>query len=149
MAFGLSPGIAAANAPLPELLDGVAAYVAAGVPETKLVPALSWYGYNFGPCANQTVGSPCSYAPGQYGAIGYADALELAQSNASLTPVVYDRRTASSWFDCLVGGKRHQVHFDTPASLAVKYSALRARGVRGVAIWSTAAVEEGGPPPDR
>ena len=36
---------------------------------------------------------------------------------------------------------RHQVWIDTPASLAVKYSALKNKGIRGVGMWTAGSVD--------
>ena len=152
MNFGSGNAVAGANAPLAKLMGGVREYIAAGVPRSKLVVGLPWVGYmyNFA-CTNNTAGAPCApKANAELGSIGYADALALAESNSSLTPVTYDHATASCWFDYLDAAEpptRHSVWFDTPTSLAVKYSAVRAAGLRGIALWETAAVEEGGPAP--
>ena len=150
MSFASGNVVASANAPLTKLMGGIQEYISAGVPRSKLVVGLPWFGYNFA-CTNNTAGAPCTRnTSAELGSIGYADALGLAESNSSLTPVTYDRATASCWFDYLDAAEppaRHRVWFDTPTSLAVKYSAVRAAGLRGIAIWETAAVEEGGPLP--
>ena len=70
----------------------------------------------------------------------------------STTGLMYNHTTASAWFDyncvphnvtppmkpCTAG--RHQVHIDTPGTIAIKLGALRAAGVRGVAWWNTGSV---------
>ena len=81
--------------------------------------------------------------------IGYEQIQPLLRT--SPTGVRYDHVTASAYFDyqcdmntpklsspCHPG--RNQVWFDTPATLALKYSMLRAAGVRGVGMWDAGSV---------
>ena len=66
----------------------------------------------------------------------------MLRNRTSPTGLMYHHASASAWFDYadVRSGARHQVWFDNPASLAIKYGALRAAGVRGVAWWTTDGV---------
>ena len=141
---------AAANCPLPELLEGIAQYGQLGIPPSQLVIALPWYGYDY-TCQDDSIGSPCKLVPAQARwvprppQINYADALFLLRNGSSPTGQMYDHKTASAWFDYVdpETGQRHQVWFDTPGSLAVKIAALNAAGVRGISWWHTGSVKYG------
>jgi di-N-acetylchitobiase len=158
------PVTAGPNAPLPGIMAGLAQYKAAGVGAGRLVVGLPWYGYDYS-CDNDTLRAPCAVRPqrpGQHSPqITYEDILGVLASGASPTGVMYDRASASAWLDYVCAGPappparapayrcagpgRHQIWFDTPGSLAVKYATLRRAGVRGVAWWHTGAVRYGSP----
>jgi hypothetical protein len=99
-------------------------------------------------CTNSSWGSACSLIPSQakwqprVPQISYSDALYTLRNRSSPTGLMYDHDSASAWFDYVdpESGARHQVWLDTPSSLAIKYSALRQRGVRGVSWWTTDGV---------
>ena len=54
--------VAAANSPTENIVKGVAQYVAAGVPASKLVIGLPWYGWDY-PCDSGTPAPGCSVVP--------------------------------------------------------------------------------------
>lgn len=54
--------VAAANSPIENIAKGVAQYVAAGVPASKLVIGLPWYGWDY-PCDSGTPPPGCSVVP--------------------------------------------------------------------------------------
>jgi hypothetical protein len=82
--------------------------------------------------------------------IGYQDIQPLLRT--SPTGVMYDHATASAWFDfqcdmntpkvgstpCHPG--RNQIWYDTPGTLELKYSMLKAAGLRGVGMWDAGSV---------
>jgi spore germination protein YaaH len=139
--------LAGPNCPLPLLLEGIEQYGALGIPPSQLVIALPWYGHDYS-CVNQQSGSPCVLVPAQAGwnhssvvGINYHDALVLLRNGSSTTGLMYDHKTASSWFDYTdLVGRRHQVWLDTPSSLTVKVAALKKAGVRGVSCWESGMV---------
>jgi hypothetical protein len=104
-------------------------------------------------CNDNITGAPCNATIGsKQGApqLSYELAMQLLRN--STTGLMYNHSTASAWFDytciphnvtkpakpCTAG--RHQVHIDTPGTIAIKLGALRAAGVRGVAWWNTGSV---------
>ena len=109
--------------------------------------------FNLDACDDNTTGAPCNATIGsKQGApqVSYELATHLLRN--STTGLIYNHTTASAWFDyncfphnvtppmkpCTAG--RHQVHIDTPGTIAIKLGALRAAGVRGVAWWNTGSV---------
>ena len=61
---------------------------------------------------------------------------DILVSGAATTPVRLDNMTGSAWFNYrTAGGVPHQLWFDTPRSLQLKYGAARSRGARGVACF--------------
>ena len=71
--------------------------------------------------------------------------LKLAPGTARARRLMYHHLSASVWFDYFAEtGERHQVWFDTPSSLSIKYSALRQVGVRGISWWTTDGVRYSG-----
>ena len=143
MGWGSSP--ARANSPLPLVRDGINGYVhTLGIAPEKVVLGLPWYGYTF-PCEAGTVGHvdvelgappPClsTNFSGSWSR-SYTDIvtglLPLAPGDAAM-----DGPSASMWFDYMQGGQRHQVWYDDPASLAVKYAAASNATLGGIAVWT-------------
>merc|ERR1711964_487409 len=78
----------------------------------------------------------------------YHDA--LIKLKTSTSGIMYNHTTASSFFDYNdtttpgsgpYKSQRHQVWFETPGSLAVKYAALKQLGLRGVSFWHSGSVQ--------
>lgn len=90
--------------PLPELLQGIAQYAAVGVPASQLVIALPRYGYDY-PCTTEEPGSACLLVPSPsrveptLPTDQLSDALFLLRNGSTTTGLMFDQKTASSWFD--------------------------------------------------
>jgi hypothetical protein len=106
-AYGSHNWIADANSALPALLDSVAQFDYLGVPRTKIVMGVPWYGVDYAcnasvPGANTPGGlchAPCHAVLGCGHQLDYQQARALLDSNASLTGQNYDHTTASVFFD--------------------------------------------------
>ena len=161
---GTMGSFAAANSPLPGLLDSVAQFDALHIPRTQIVMGLPWYGDDYA-CNASVVGSAAggnctAYLNGakpwgQFGKrLQYEQAAALLESDARATSVAYERQTASAHFDYLCPSSnvtssgyaceppgRHQVWVDTQGSLMVKMASLRDAGLRGVAVWDSGSID--------
>jgi di-N-acetylchitobiase len=134
---------ATANSPIDRLKLGMDDYSSLGVPASKLVLGLPWYGWDF-PCTEAS-GDVCSVDPpagkpwyGYATQVGYTDVLKLA-NNSSLRPTtaVLDTESMTQHFDYVAtSGQRHQVWYDDPTTLATKYEAVATKGGLGVAMWT-------------
>ena len=148
--------VAAANAPLASLKAGVAQYAKRGVSASKLVMGLPWYGWDYPCTTNSSTTStsgglaPCNVSapPGRdwYGwatQVGYADIVTTLHSPAVSGVEHTDNATVTRWFEYAKPGGagvadagRHQLWFDDPTTLEVKYAACKEMGLRGVGFWT-------------
>ena len=120
-------------------------YLSLGIKREKLVLGLPWYGYDY-PCLELVDnrickikhvpfrGVNCSDAAGRQ--IEYAEIMDLSVSRASSGPQK-DEDSESYFFNYedSVGGK-HQVWFDNPDSLKIKYDFAAKENLTGIAIWN-------------
>ena len=135
--------VAAANSPIAMIAKGVAQYAAAGVPASKLVIGLPWYGWDY-PCSSQA--GVCDVVPpagqpwmGWATQIGYSDVMACLHSSGGAI-VTTDNVSVTKHFDYAVAsGKtagRHQLWYDDPDTLEKKYAECETQGAHGVAIWT-------------
>ena len=96
---------AAANSPIDAIKTGVAQYATLGVPASKLVIGLPWYGWDY-PCDSNRTGIVCNVTPpaGQewYGwatQIVYSDTMKLLDGNTVMTREYVDNKTTTKYFD--------------------------------------------------
>ena len=159
--------VAAANSPIHKIRTGIAQYAKLGVPASKLVIGLPWYGWDY-PCVTKEglcVVKPPGGQPwfGWATQVGYSNVMKQLQTGGG--PVSTDAVTVTKHFDYTVsGGKspgRHQLWYDDPETLQRKYAACMKEGARGVAFWTAdmpdytngegtqmwAAIDKGFPPP--
>ena len=133
----------------------VSAFGVAGVPRSKLVVALAWYGWHFkcGPTASASTASsgplhgtvrPCDTRPpattpavtwhGWNTQVSYAYIQSFLNSSSKLRAAV-DKETESMWLRWTDGaGAMHALAYDNPTTLKAKYAACAAAGVKGVGI---------------
>ena len=156
-AYGGDGHDASANSPLPGLLMSLEQFKKAGVPADRVVMGLPWYGYDYS-CDDNTTGASCYATIGaKQGAPQITYQAAAVYLRNSTTGLKYNHTTASAFFDyecdpaapvplggvkACAGAGRHQVHLDTPGTIAIKAAALRAAGVRGIAWWNTGSVGE-------
>lgn len=133
--------IAAANAPTPGTIHGVSRYLDLGIPASKLVLGVPWYGYRY-PCVAGTPstarfcpipfvpfrGVNCSDAAGSE--IAY-DELVLKLS-ASITGRLWDEGQGAPYFNTVENNVTVQYWYDDAQSLVPKYKFARSAGLRGV-----------------
>merc|ERR1712187_704784 len=126
---------------------GLQEFLQLGIPAGKLVLGLPWYGYSY-PCINSDVtdstdacelpetpwrGINCSDAAGaQY---PYKEIMSILDNHTNVSEVRWDDNLLSPYFNHRVQGQLHQLWFDDPRSLSMKYALARELGLAGVGIW--------------
>jgi di-N-acetylchitobiase len=156
-------GAGMSNDPLPFIDSILNTTLALGIPAEKLVSGFPWYNCNFdcGAAGNPHGGVNCSklrpkeFCPGPNSAkppykfcfdnvtdVGYAQTLpllKLGQSQGS--PVQWDEEQVTNYVNYFNESDEHyhQVWFDDPISLALKYAWAAKRGLRGIALWTPSA----------
>ena len=137
----LSP---AANCPIAALRTGVVEYAALGVPASKLVVALPWYGTSW-PCDDPTRGAPCATSLGsrawnqvvsQPAVAGIVARVPRQNTSA----VALDEPSQTRHFEYADDpsdptSARHVAWYDDAYTLRAKVGALAGAGVRGVGMW--------------
>jgi hypothetical protein len=160
LAFANSHPTACANSPLPAIAESVRQYGALGVAPSQLVMAFPWYGFDYA-CVNTTLraqGQPCTlimdgHARFGHWQVGYGSIIATV-ARARQTSVYWDNATSTPWIEYVdphapaapgpgVRGRISQLWFDDARSLALKYKAATAEGVRGFAIWTADAFHDG------
>ena len=156
-----TPLASMANMALPMMIGGMKSYSAAGVAPQKLVAAVPFYGYRYTcdvvqhppaahrqpSCALSANGSTwlcsageCHYTVSNinltryptYVQAGYDDILPLL---AASTGRQWDPVSSTPWFNVRNGSQLWSVWFEDNQSLALKASAVRAQGLRGIGMW--------------
>jgi di-N-acetylchitobiase len=140
------PCVASANSP-PQLGHaGMANFTSMGIPPSKLVLGLPWYGYDY-PCIgmsnNDTV---CSITPVPFRGVNCSDAAGREKNFSILKELLknsttgprWDATLQSPWFNYLnpTTKQMHQVWYDDPTSLKIKTTWAREQGLRGVGMWT-------------
>lgn len=169
----LSPGqpcLAGPNAPLPLIAEGLANFTRLGIPSSKLVLGVPWYGYVYpcevGPDAPTNISS-CEIASVPFRGVNCSDAAgreydywqitALASSANATTPLRRDVQDAAVSYNFVgapgQGGPGnpnstlYQVWFDDPTSLSAKYSLAKQLNLRGVGMWNSDTLKYGSTDP--
>lgn len=142
--------IAGANSGFPRAASGLQRFLDIGVPADQLVLGVPWYGYNYQCLALSTTnectiikvpfrGVNCSDAAGKQ--INYSEIIKLVKN--STTGRIWDRTTLSPYFIYKdpSSGNLHQVWYDDPQSLALKYEKAVDLNIRGVGMWNAECVD--------
>jgi len=146
------PCVASANSPPSLGHAGIVNFTKLGIPPSKLVLGLPWYGYDY-PCIklpNETTceiqpvpfrGVPCSDAAGREKA--YTELMGLLKT--STTGLRWNQPLQSPWFNYKDAKttQDHQVWFDNANSLKIKTNWAKSSGLRGVSMWTGDYVEYG------
>ena len=115
------------------------------VPANKLILACPWYGYDHTCCSLSADGtcskSGCGNAkqtPGNYNAL-----VDLERKWG--VPRHWDDASMSPYFNYSPDGNKtmHQVWFDDPYSLGLKYVGAVERGMLGVGMWTANSLDYG------
>lgn len=151
--FPPDPCLASANSPLPLLEAGMRNFTALGVPPSKLILGVPWYGYTYtcvGDVAPDAALCPiahtvwrnatCSDAVGSE--ICYADLLPLLANNAT-RPRTWNETLAAPFFNYVDSTTHavHQVWYDDPESIALKVAFADSLRLRGVGMWEVDCVD--------
>lgn len=137
------PCIGGPNSNIITTETGITAYKDIGIPPKNMVLGLPWYGYDYScisfsnnVCITGKVpfrGAPCSDAVGKQ--LGYADIVVSCLPN-STTGRQYNSTAESPFFAYRDGDNRyHQIWYDDPHSLSVKYKYAKDTELRGLAFW--------------
>lgn len=161
--FPPNPCIASANSPFPLVMEGLLNFTAPppqglGLDPNKLILGIPWYGYVY-TCINNPDpainicpieyvpfrGVNCSDAAGYE--MCYSDVLNLLRNNAT-RGYTWNETLAAPYFDYVdsTTGAVHQVWFDDPRSLSLKYQYAKVEGYRGVGMWNVDCVAYGSAP---
>ncbi|XP_070565595.1 di-N-acetylchitobiase-like isoform X2 [Ptychodera flava] len=140
---------ARANAPYERTVKGIEDYLKLGIPTSKLVLGVPWYGYTY-PCQklsgtkcvikNEPVWPLCSEDAGDEK--HYRDVMNLMEYN-STTQRLWSDKYKSPYFNYIKSStnQTHQMWYDDPESLKYKYSYAKLRGLRGVGPWNGDALD--------
>ena len=132
----------------------VAQYASLGIPAKQLVALVPWYGHDW-PCDPTQVGVgsaggipackplPIPPAPFKW-EIGYGAALDLLDAHGASFGPAWDEASQSMVAEYRdQGGARHQLWYETPRSLQLKYAAFVQAGVGGVGMWTGSCFHRG------
>ena len=144
--------IAAPNAALPLVEQGVQQYLSLGIDPQKLILGLPWYGYDY-PCLNGTAtdadfcripfapfrGVNCSDAAGRE--IKFWMFMDILNNNATTTGRQWASDVGTPWFNYVAeDGIVHQMWMDDATSLAPKYLIAKKYNLRGTGPYLYAAL---------
>jgi len=137
-------GAATANSPLAALSKGIQQYSDLGVPASKIVMGLPWYGWDF-PCDDTTPWAACKVTvPSGKPWYGYVTQQSYTSINATAVASGsrLDAASQTMFTEEVDGaGQRHQRWFDNPGTLRSKYHQAASLGCRGVGFWTADEVD--------
>nr|XP_054756936.1 di-N-acetylchitobiase-like [Lytechinus pictus] len=124
-----------ANAPLNRTRQGIDDFLKAGVSPSKLVVAVPWYGYDF-TCAVLNEDDICYYKLGGWRELQYRNIMKLLANN-STTGRKWSKEYESPYFDYkdMGSGETHQLWYDDPTSLALRYQLAAEKQLYGVSVY--------------
>jgi len=142
------PCVASANSALPTTAHGLQGYLDLGINASHLVLGLPWYGYDY-PCVNLSDDNICTISEVPFRGVNcsdaagrqrtYADIRELIRSSTSI--IVWNTTLETPYFDYKMNGTEHQVWYDDPESLQLKYIYAKQHAVRGLAFWNVDSLD--------
>lgn len=138
--------IALANSDYNKTSHGLREYLKLGVKASELVLGVPWYGYDY-PCLSLTKDDVCMIKHVPYRGVQCSDAAGRQRDYNSIYPLMvngstggrkWDSSALSPYFDYKdkVSGQMHQVRYDDPTSLKLKYQMAVHLGLRGVGTWN-------------
>ncbi|EFA76415.1 glycoside hydrolase family 18 protein [Heterostelium album PN500] len=138
--MNLSPDLAQANSPLPNVASGLTNYTDLLIPREKIVMAFPWYGYDYQCINNMTLQqTECIIDPDGTLQRYFFDINEIMM-NQSLqsTGELWNDPTSSPFFNYFnsTTNSVHQVWYDNAESIALKVQYSRKLGVGGVGVWT-------------
>ncbi|XP_064634257.1 di-N-acetylchitobiase-like [Lineus longissimus] len=142
-----SPGptwSAGANSDFTNTFNGIKNFVSIGIKLEQLVLGLPWYGYDY-ECITLTKDNVCTIPHVPFRGINCSDAAGRQVNSFDIIPRVdtsvsgrlWDDKSLSPYFNYKDAktGKMHQVWYDDPVSLKLKYDYAVQLGMRGVGMW--------------
>ena len=149
----LGPCIAMANSPLLKTMQGALGFIETGVPREKLVVGLPWYGYDY-TCQSLTSAGECTISEVPFRGIQCSDSAGRQESYFAITALLKQSYTGRVWnttfktpfFNYKASdGHIHQVWYDDPESLGIKYYNAAKAKLGGVAAWNIDSVDYNDP----
>ncbi|XP_022110867.1 di-N-acetylchitobiase-like isoform X2 [Acanthaster planci] len=144
------PYMAISNDPIQRIKIGVESFQADGIPASKLITAFPWYGYDY-ECTHVYKDSICSRVGQQYNAqssrqLCYNIITQMLK-NLSIVGTL-NSTFVSKFFDYTDKGtgKPHQVWYDDPETLVVRYLYAKNADLRGVSMWQAECLDYGPDP---
>jgi di-N-acetylchitobiase len=141
----MGPCIAMANSPPIKTFQGILEYINNGIPRDKLVMGMPWYGYDY-PCLRINSAGECELASAPFRGIACSDAVgkEIGYGSiypdmvkSSLTGRVFNNTFKTPMFNYKTSnGALHQVWYDDPESLGIKFHYAAQSKLRGLAVWN-------------
>ena len=128
-----------ANTPLPVISHIVDKYKQYGVPADKLAILPGWFGCDF-ECLGGDHGSKSCDKAKLVGGPGFGQTLDVL-ANATSAVVLNSTLQTKMFTWKNATGFTHELHFDDPETLKVKYDAIKQAGVRGLGMWTADAVQ--------
>jgi len=134
------PCTAKANSPLDKTRSGVQSYLNVGIPGSKLVLGMPWYGYHYS-CIEYHPDGTCRFdEPGHQDT--FAEVMDQLQENAvipawdssSKTPYASIQGAAGAW---------QQLRYDDPLSLWAKARMAAQQGLAGTGVWTANNLDYG------
>lgn len=144
--------IASANSPLITTADGIKQYIALGIPPERLVLGLPWYGYSY-PCLNLSSEDICTIPEVPFRGVNCSDAAGTQVPYSQVTSLLSKSTSGRIWNSTLFSpyfdytppaGSVHQVWYDDPESLVLKYQLAKKIGMKGLAFWNVDCLEYNG-----
>jgi len=146
--------VASPNSPYDMIWEGIFKFMTGyGISPNQLVLGVPWYGYDY-ECLNHNsttesvcviqevpyLGVNCSDAAGRE--LDYADIMQILQN--STTGRMWDEKSKSVWMNFIApDGTIHQMWYDDPVSLAMKYALQSKLSLRGLSMWHMDALYYG------
>ena len=149
----LGPCIAMANSPLLKTMQGALGFIETGVPREKLVVGLPWYGYDY-TCQSLTAAGECTISEVPFRGIKCSDSAGRQESYSAILALLKQSYTGRVWnttfktpfFNYKASdGHIHQVWYDDPESLGIKYYNTAKAKLGGVAVWTIDSVDYSDP----
>ena len=145
----IGPCIAMANSPLLKTMQGALGFIETGIPREKLVLGLPWYGYDY-TCESMTSAGECTIRKVPFRGIECSDAVGEGRPffevidllKQSYTGRVWNTTFKTAFFNYKdTSGQIHQVWYDDPKSLGIKYFNAAKSKLGGVGVWYVDAVD--------
>lgn len=106
----------------------VETYLMKGVPASKLLLGVPWYGYDW-PVVDSTKGANTT-------GIAISSLYKDAEPAAQLSGKRFDTATSSPWYAYFTASGWHQIWYDDSLSLALKYRLVTQKQLAGIGIWA-------------
>ncbi|GAV08777.1 hypothetical protein RvY_18422 [Ramazzottius varieornatus] len=136
--------IAMSNTPFLRMVDGVRGYLSLNIPAEKLILGLPWYGYDY-PCVKISENDVCDIPRAEFHGAPCSDLVGQQKQLDEILDILKNQSTdGRKWtvdgeaprFNYKhANGTMHQVHYDDPQSLLLRYLWAVSNDLHGVGFW--------------